>query len=81
MDSFFFVWMILFLGLFLFGFFGVDTAKLSMIRYRPTNPDVNSIKSMTSFGIKDKGKMMPPAVLALLIMFVLNGIGFLIYMR
>lgn len=79
-DSFFFVWTILFLGFFLFTLFNVDTSSLSLIAYKPTNPDIKSIKGIKGNGIENK-KIIPSSVLTFLIMFILNLIGFLIYRR
>ncbi len=78
MDSFFFVWSMLYFGFFLMELFKVDTAKLSLIKYKPTNTDVKSLKSIigNSHLIVEHS-----SVLAFLLMFILNLIGFLIYIR
>ena len=79
MDSFFFVWGILFLGLFLLTLFNVDNSGLSLIAYKPTNPDIKSIKGVRGYG--QEKRLIPSSLLAYFVMFLINLVGFLIYIR
>jgi hypothetical protein len=81
MDSFFFVWAILFLGLFLLTLFNVDNSGLSLIAYKPTNPDIKSIKGVRGYGHEKEKRLIPSSLLAYFVMFLINLVGFLIYIR